>query len=197
MRTNRSLTFDALVAAVDGILELPLSPEKASPLWRKLDPMLEALLQAVKNDEARYRRLKKIIAALRRAASELARSLGNARKGGPTRADWMRFAVRDLVKLKDELLALREFMVEEADFLRMACLRARLDAFDGVDLRKFFEELHRAGAISESTWILLTAQPNGLNSIPKDGETRRKLIRLSELLVELQEIKGVSNSCQY
>jgi len=194
MRMKHSLTFDALVAAVDGFLELPLSPEEAISLWRKLDLMLEALLQVLKSDDARRQRLKRVFVSLTTAASELARSLGNARRDDLTHADWMRFAARDLVKLKDELLALREFMAEEADFLRVACLRAQLDAPSRIDLRAFFDELHRAGAISESTWAFLMAQPGSYNQIPKDRETRRRLIRLSELLLELQEIRGESGS---
>ena len=183
------LTIDAVLAAVDGILELPQNPSDASSLWQKLDPMLDEMLVAAKVDPARHWRLSEVLSPLRAAASELARSLSNAKRGGSMRGDWMRFAERDLIRLKDEMLALREFMLGEADFLRLACLRTQLEGLGRINPEKLFEELHEAGAISERTWALLMAQPNSWQKALKDRELSKQLARISEWLFDLQEAR--------
>ncbi|MDI6643331.1 MAG: hypothetical protein QMD95_04725 [Candidatus Hodarchaeaceae archaeon] len=187
---KQGLTFEAVLEAVDRILELPPNdPGSAGGLWRKLDPMLEDMLEAAKLDGGHHKRMLKLMTPLRSAASELAQSLLNSKRGGPLRGDWVRFAERDLVKLKDELLALREFMVEETDFLRFACLRARLRELGGANPEKLFEELHEAGAISERTWVLLMAQPNSWRKALKDQELSRQLTRIAGWLLDLQEAR--------
>ena len=177
---EQGLTFDAVLAAVESILELPpKDPSAASSLWLKLSPMLDRMLGAAKIDATRHRRLAKVLTPLRTAASGLTQSLINTKRGGPLRGDWVRFAERDLIALKDELLALREFMVEEADFLRFAFLRAQLGELGGVNPEKLFEELHEAGAISERTWVLLMAQPNSWREALKNRELSEQLARIS------------------
>jgi hypothetical protein len=188
------LTFDAVLAAVDGILELPLKPDEANSSWLKLDRMLDRVLEATRVDPARHRHLSEVLSPLRAAASELARSLSNAKRGGPMRGDWMRLAERDLVKLKDELLALREFMVREADFLRLACLRAQLEGLGRINPEKLFEELHEAGAISERTWALLMAHPGSWQKALRDRELSRQLARISGWLFDLQELRRESRA---
>lgn len=183
------LTFDAVLAAVDGILELPQKPDEANSHWLKLNQMLDQMLAATKVDSARHRRLSEVLSPLRAAASELARSLSNAKRGGPMRGDWMCFAERDLVRLKDELLALREFMLGEADFLRLACIRTQLEGLGRINPEKLFEELHEAGAISERTWALLMAQPNSWQKALRDRELSRQLARISGWLFDLQEAR--------
>lgn len=187
---KQGLNFDAVLAGVDSILELsPKNPSTADLLWRKLDPKLDHMLGAAKIDEARHLRLVKVITSLRTAASGLAQSLINVKRGGPMRGDWLRFAEHDLTVLKDELLALREFMTEEADFLRFACLRAQIGELGGTKPEKLFEELHEAGAISERTWVLLMAQPNSWREALKDRELSKQLTQISAWLLDLQEVR--------
>jgi len=183
------LTFDAVLAAVDGILEVPQDPSHANSLWRKLDTMLEQMLFAAKIDAARHQRLSKVLSPIRAAASKLTQSLANAKRGGHVRGDWMRFAERDLIRLKDEISALREFMIKEADFLRFACLQARLEGLGRINLEKLFEELHEAGAISERTWTLLITRQNSWQKAFKDRELSKRLARISGWLFDLQEAK--------
>lgn len=184
------LTFDAVIAAVDGILELPIDPRNAAPIWKKLDSMLEKLLDVTKGDNTRHKRLLEVLYSVRGAASELMRSLSNVKRGGPTRVDWLRFAGRDLIKLKDELLVLREFMTREADLLRLACVRAQLKGHGRINPERLFEELHEAGAISERTWVLLMAQPDSWRKALKDRELFRQLVRISNRLLDLQEMRS-------
>lgn len=190
VRMRDELIYEALLGAVDGLLELsPQGVNSAGGLWPKLEGMLDGLLGAAKFDAARHGRLAELAASLKAAAAEFLQSLLNARHGGPLRGDWARFAERDFIKLKDEVLALREFLVEEADFLKFACLRARLRNLSRVDPEKLFEELHEGQAISERTWVLLMAQPNSWRKALKDREVSEELARISGWLIDLQEAR--------
>lgn len=186
---KQKLMFDAVLAAVDGILELPQNPSRVGTIWQELDPMLDQLSSAAKIDATHYKRLYELLSPLKAAASVFVQSVVNAKVGGSMRDDWMRFAERDLVRLKDELLALREFMVEEADFLRFACLRVQLEGLGRTNPEKLFEELHEAGAISERTWVLLMTHPASWSKALKDRELSRQLARISGWLLDLQEAR--------
>jgi hypothetical protein len=151
--------------------------------------MLDWLLCTTKFDAARHGRLAELGVSLKAAAAKFLQSLLNARHGGPLRGDWVRFAERDFIKLKDEVLALREFLVEEADFLKFACLRARLRNLSKLNPEKLFEELYEERAISERTWVLLMAQPNSWRKALKDREVSGELARISGWLLDLQEVR--------
>ncbi len=184
------LTFEAVLTAVDRLLEVsPREMSSGGELWSKLDNVLDRLLGAAKFDAARHGRLAELAASLKAATAQFLQSLLNARRGGPLRDDWTRFAERDFIKLKDEVLALREFLVGEVDFLKFACLRARLRDLGRVDPEKLFEELHEGRAISERTWVLLMAQPNAWRKALKDREVSGELARISGWLLDLQEVR--------
>ena len=184
------LTYETVLRAVDDLLEL--SSHRASSvggLWQKLEEMLGGLLEAAEFDAARHGRLAELMNPLVGEATKLTQSLHNMSRSDPLRGDWARFAERDLLRLKDELLGLREFLVAEADFLKFACLRAKLRHPSIINPEKIFEELHRAGAISERTWVLLMAQPNTWRKALKDRETSQELSRISSWLIDLQEAR--------
>ena len=184
------LTYESILKAVDDLLEL--SPQKVSSVgesWPKLEEMLGGLLEAAEFDAARHGRLAELMNPLVGEATKLIQSLLNMSRGGPLRGDWARFVERDLPRLKDELLGLREFLVAEAEFLKFACLRAKLKHPDITNPEKIFEELHRAGAISERTWVLLMAQPNTWRKALKDREISQELSRISSWLIDLQEAR--------
>ena len=184
------LTYESVLKAVDGLLGL--SPQKASSvgeLGPKLEGMLEGLLEAAEFDATRRGRLAELMNPLVAEATKLIQSLLNLSRSGTLRGDWARFVERDLLRLKDELLGLREFLVAEADFLKFACLRAKLRQPDVTNLEEIFEELHRSGAISEHTWVLLMAQPNTWRKALKDREISQELSRISSWLIDLQEAR--------
>jgi len=184
------LMFEAVLTVVDRLLEFsPREVSSASELWPKLDNMVDGLLGAAKFDAARHGRLAGLMASLKAAAAQFLQSLLNVRRGGPLRDDWARLAERDFIKLKDEVLALREFLVGETDFLKFACMRARLRDIGGIDPEKLFEELHEERAISERTWVLLMAQPNAWRKALKDREVSEELARISSWLLDLQEAR--------
>jgi len=183
-------TFEAVLTATDRLLELsPREVSSGDELWPKLDNMLDGLLCAAKFDAARHGRLAELVASLRASAAQFLQSLLNARHGGPLRDDWARFVERDFIKLKDEVLALKEFLVGETDFLKFACLRARLRDLGRINPEKLFEELHEEQAISERTWVLLMAQPNTWQKALKDREVSGELARISGWLLDLQEAR--------
>ena len=184
------LTPEIILGAVDALLELsPLGLNSAGKLWPRLDGMLDGLLEAAEFDVARRERLAELMALSKTAATQLLQSMLNLRRGGPLRGDWARLAERDLTRLKDELLALREFLVAEADFIKSACLRARLRHPSGVNPETLFEELHRQGAISEHTWALLVSQPGKWEKPLKDGGLAQELTRISSWLLDLQDAR--------
>lgn len=186
----QGLNFDAVLAAIEKILEVPPeSPGMAASLWPELDISFNRMLDATKVDSMKQGPLTKLLAKVSTAASRLKQSLTNAKITGPVREDWMRFAERDLVAFKDELLALKEFMVEEADFLRFVCLRAQLKDISGANPERLFSELHEAGAISERTWVLLMAQPNSWRNVRRNHELSKQLELISVWLLDLQEMR--------
>ncbi|MBA7595476.1 hypothetical protein ES703_02440 [subsurface metagenome] len=183
-------TFEAILTAIDRLLELsPREVSSGGELWPKLDNMLDGLLGAAKFDAARHGRLAELVASLKAAAAQFLQSLLNVRRGGPLRDDWTRFAERDFIKFKDEVLALREFLVGEMDFLKFACLRARLRDLGRIDPEKLFEELHEERAISERTWVLLMTPPNAWQKALKNREVSGELARISSWLLDLQEAR--------
>jgi len=175
---------------VDEILELPQSDvQKAGELWKKLDGQLEALETAVRTDKPCNNRLLAVTTRLRSSASKFMRSLACCKGGGPLRNDWVRFAERDLAELKDELLALKEFLVEEAEFIEFALARARLLFSGKCDPERLFRELHEAGAVSERTWTLLMSYPGSWKKAVERSQVADELQQISRLLFDLQEVR--------
>jgi hypothetical protein len=105
------------------------------------------------------------------------------------RGDWMRLAQRDFAALKEDLLALREHIVVEADFIKFICLREQIGELGGTKPAKLFEELHQASAISERTWMLLMSQPGSWRDSLKEKEVARQLSQISSWLLDLQEAR--------
>ncbi len=187
---SREITYESLLEDMDRILESALGdlPKAGSRLCR-LDQDFERLLNAAKIDEPRRRALSKALAPMRASAAQLTKSLSHAKRGGLLREDWLRLAQRDFTVLKDDLLAVREHLVEAADFVRFACLREQLGELAGTDPSKIFEELHGAEAISERTWLLLMTQPGSWQEALKDGEISKQLAHISSWLLDLQDAR--------
>jgi hypothetical protein len=187
---GRELRLEAVMDDVDRILELDQdSPEKAAKRLRRLDQKLEWLLEASRVDESRWRKLNKAVASVRSAAAEMFQSLGSARRDVQLRQDWLRFARRDFMALKEELLALREQLVGDADFFRLACLRDQIGKLAGTRPERLFQELHEAGFLSERTWVLLMSYPGSGEEWLRDGEVSKQISRISSWLLELQEAR--------
>jgi hypothetical protein len=173
---------------IDAFLKLPSDGFKvAEKLWTELTKSIQELEVAVKGDPERSNRLEKMVARLEASVSKLVRSASSV--SGPLREDWMRFAENDLEALKDELLALREFISAERGFLGRALRRTTLWKLGLVDPEHLFKELHQVGAISERTWILIMTHPKSLQEV-KDREVSGCLRRIAQLFFELQEVRS-------
>lgn len=186
----RELRFESILTALDGLVELsPDDLRKAARLLRRLDWDLERLLETARIDEERRKVLFRIVASMRSSSAKLFQSLGNAKQNGRLRGDWLRFARNDFLELKDDLMALREYLVENADFLRLVCLRDQIGELAGTKPEKLFEELHEAGVISERTWVLLMSYQGSWVEMLRDGEISKQISQLSAWLFELQEVR--------
>ncbi|MEM3421482.1 MAG: hypothetical protein QW835_01665 [Candidatus Hadarchaeum sp.] len=186
----RKLRVESILTALDEIVELnPGDLGKGSRLLRSLDWYLEQLLEAARIDEERRKGLFRMVTLVRSSSAKLFQSLGNAKQSGQLRGDWLRFAQHDFLKLKEDLIALREHLVENVDFFRLACLRDQIGELASTRPEKLFEELHEAGVISERTWVLLMSCPVSWREMLGDGEISKQISKLSAWLLELQEIR--------
>lgn len=175
---------------VDEILELhPGAVQRAGELWKNLEGQLEILETAVRTDKPRHGRLLAITVRLRGSASKFTRSLACCKGGGPLRDDWVRFAERDLAEMKDELLALKEFLVEEAEFLKFALAKVQLLFSGKCDPERLFRELHEAGAVSERTWVLLMSYQGSWKKAVENSQVADELQQISRRLFDLQEVR--------
>lgn len=179
---------------VDEILELPQSAvQKVGELWKDLESQLEILETAVRTDKPRHDRLLAITVRLRGSASKFIRSLACCKGGGPLRDDWVRFAERDLAELKDELLALKEFLVEEVEFIKFALAKVQLLFSGKCDPERLFRELHAAGAVSERTWVLLMSYQGSWKKAVENSQVADELQQISRRLFDLQEVRVESH----
>jgi len=186
-------TLECLLKEIDGLVTLsPSNFSMASKRGAAICRAIEELKSAVEPNARQSDGLNQLSAAVDRAAGQLTQSLLNLRKDGRLRGDWARFAQRDLIRLKDEALALREFLVANANSFKPS---SRASARPSVDLEKLLEVLHEDNAISERTFVMLTAHlaQNG-RSKPKDPAIIEQISRIHVHLSELHEIRRVSGN---
>lgn len=140
-----------LFSDVDVFLGLePSSIERADELGRRIKKNAEELEEAIQDEEVR-KKFKDNLAGLDKQSSKLARSVLNSRKGS-LRLDWRRFARRDFDRLKDEVLALREFLILHRETIRKFLNRLEY----GADLAELVEAIYGEGALHQTTYVGLT-----------------------------------------
>jgi len=184
-------TLECLLKEIDGLVEL--SPSNFLAANKRGEEICKAIVEfkdAIEPNAHQRDSLNKLFASVDRAAGKLDQSVLNLRKDGRLRGDWARFARRDLIRLKDEILALREFLVANANSFKP---NSRASARPSVDLEELLEVLHKDRAISERTFVILTAHlaQNGRPK-PKDPAIIEQISRISTYLSELHEIRRVS-----
>ncbi len=182
-------TFENLLAEIDSFVELkPSDAIKASERGVMLSRAIIALKDVVKLNPKNEGEMGKLASTVDRAATQLTQSALNFKRGGVLRADWVRFAQRDMRRLKDGLLAFREFMLTNA-----AAFKSWMQAHapPNIALEKLVRELHEERAISERTFVLLMAHlaKNGRVKL-KPSPTVAQLSRISAYLTELQKIRS-------
>lgn len=187
MRTE--LTFENLVSEIDSFVEFrPQDVHRASERGVILNKIIAALKDATKLGEKKSKEMDKLASAADRAATRLAQSALNLKHGGVLQADWTRFAQRDLHRLKDELMAFREFMLTNATAFKSAMLAC--GSVNTINMENLVKELHEGQAISERTFVLLMAYL-AQNKKPdlKRSTTIAQLSRISAYLAELQKVR--------
>jgi len=186
-------TLECLLKEIDGLVKL--SSSNFSVAGKRGEAICKAIKEfkdAIEPDAGQRDSLNQLFAAVDRAAGQLTQSVLNLRKDRRLRGDWARFARRDLIRLKDEVLALREFLVANANSFKPS---SQASARSSVDLEKLLEVLHEDDAISERTFVMLTAHlaQNG-RSKPKDPAIIEQISRIYVQLSELHEIRRVSGN---
>jgi hypothetical protein len=184
-------TLQGLLKEIDGLVEL--SPSKfltANKRGEGICKAIEEFKNAIEPNAHQRDSLDKLFASVDRAAGKLNQSVLNLQKDGRLRGDWARFARRDLIRLKDEALALREFLVANVNSFKPS---SRASARPSVDLKELLEVLHKDRAISERTFVMLMAHlsQNGRPK-PNDPAIIEQISRICAYLSELHEIRRVS-----
>jgi hypothetical protein len=137
-------------------------------------------------------RLNQLHAAVDQSASQLTQSMVNLRKDRRLRGDWVRFAKLDIIRLKDELLALREFLILNLDSFKPISPSIGVHS---IDLERLLEVLHKERAISERTFVMLTIHlAQNDRSKPKNPKTIERISRISANLSDLHEIREASGN---
>jgi len=183
-------TLEGLLNEIDGLVRLSsYNFSVASKRGEAICRAIEEFKGAVEPDARQSDNLNRLFAAVDRAAGQLTQSVLNLRKDRRLGGDWARFARRDLIRLKDEALALREFLVANANSFKPS---SRASSRPSADLEKLLEVLHEDDAISERTFVMLTTflAQNG-RSKPKDPAIIEQISRISAYLSELHEIRRV------
>ena len=185
--------LQGIIKEIDLIVKLP--PSNFSACFKgsaKVCKYIREFRDAIDLDLNQRARLNQLHAAIDRAASQLMQSLVNLRKDRRLSGDWVRFAKRDIIRLKDELLALREFLV--VNFNSFKPISPSIGVYSG-NLERLLEILQKERAISERTFVMLTVHlaQNG-RSKPEDPKIIEQMFRISAHLSELHEIREVSNN---
>lgn len=183
--------LQGLIKEID--LLVKLSPSRFSASCKgsaKVCKDLGEFRDAIESNVDQSDRLNQLHAAVDQATSQLMQSLVNLRKDRRLRGDWVRFAKRDIIRLKDELLALREFLVVNLNSFKP--ISPSIGVYSG-NLERLLEILQKERAISERTFVMLTAHlaQNG-RSRPKDQKIIEQTSRISAHLSELHEIREVT-----
>jgi hypothetical protein len=183
--------FQDLIKEIDSLIKLsPSSLSASHKASSKVCKGIREFRDAIDPSVTQSDRLDQLHAAVDQATSQLMRSMANARKDRRLREDWARFAKRDIIRLKDELLALREFLVVNSDSFKPI---SRSIGIDGVNLDTLLEDLQKEGAISERTFVMLTVHlaRNG-RSRSEDHKIIEQILHISTHLSELHKIREVS-----
>jgi hypothetical protein len=182
--------LQGLIKEIDLIVKLSPSSFSASCKGSaKVCKAIREFREAIEPNVNQSDGLNKLYAAVDQSVSQLTQSLVNLRKDRRLRGDWARFAKRDIIRLKDELLALREFLVVNLNSFKP--ISPSIGVYS-ENLERLLEILQKERAISERTFVMLTTHlaQNG-RSRPKDQKIIEQISRISVHLSELHEIRMV------
>lgn len=185
-------TFEGLLKDIDGLINIsPANFSAASERGEAMCRSIKEFKDAIELDACQRGSLDRLFASVDRASKQLAQSVLNLREDRRLRGDWARFARRDLIRLKDEILALQEFLAANASSFRLS---SRAGTKSNIDLEKLLKLLHDENAISGRTFVMLTTHlaQNGRSKL-KNPKIIKQISRISTYLSELHEIRRVSS----
>lgn len=174
---------------IDCFLDLPNSSvSNANELGEKICKGAKELQTTVRLDPRAQKKLEQLTSKLENISTRLSRSILNSNQGTFQR-DWARFAQAESIKLKDEVLALRELLT-----LNTEAIGRSLEEMQGISLRELPEILREEQAIHEITYAKLTKRLSEFSRRElrkQERETGKHLTRISGWLSSLREIRQV------
>lgn len=185
-------TFENLLKDIDELINIsPTDFSVASERGEAMCKSIKEFKDTIELDDRQRVSLDQLFASVDRANKQLTQSVLNLREDRRLRGDWARFAQRDLIRLKDEILALQEFLVANADLFKRS---SRTIAKPNINLEKLIKLLQDENAISERTFVMVTAHfaQNGRAKL-KDPKIIEQVSRISTYLSELHEMRRVSS----
>ncbi len=174
---------------IDCFLDLPNSSvSKANELGEKICKGAKELQNTARMDPKAQKKLEQLTSKLENISAHLSRSILNSNQGTFQR-DWARFAQAESIKLKDEVLALREFLTLNAEAIERSLKEMR-----GILLEELPEILREERAIHEITYAKLTKRLSEFSRRElrkQEREAGEHLTRISGWLSSLREIRQV------
>jgi hypothetical protein len=174
---------------IDCFLDLPNSSvSKANELGEKICKGAKELQNTVRLGPRVQKKLEQLTSKLENISTRLSRSILNSNQGTFKR-DWVRFARAESIKLKDEVLALREFLTLNADAIGRS-----LKEIQCISLEELPEILREEQAIHEITYAKLTKRLSAFSRRElrkQEREAGEHLTRISGWLSSLREIRQV------
>ena len=181
-----------LFKIIDRFLDLSNSDiSRVRELGEKICQGARELQDAVKLDLRAHERFKQLISKLENTSARLSRSIINSKRG-MFQQDWVRFARAESIKLKDEVLALREFLT-----FNMETIERLLKETQEVPITRLLEILREEHAIHEITYAKLVERLNKFSRRTlrkQEREASEHLTRISCWLSSLREIRQVRMS---
>ncbi|KXB01327.1 hypothetical protein AKJ43_03470 [candidate division MSBL1 archaeon SCGC-AAA261D19] len=185
MMENRLLK--KLFSKVDLILKLELGEiQRAHELVEEILCGSKEILNIPQNKGVEEE-LEDILSRLEKWSGELSRSVLNSERCSLSQ-DWVRFARNDFAKLKDEILALREFLVRHQRGLQKSLNEARY----GADLEDLVELLWEEEIPHRAILGQLTKRLSEMNETERQRATEifsKRISRMSLWLSILQEAR--------
>lgn len=178
-----------LFKTIERFLVLPNSAISGmKELGEKICQGAKELQSTTRLDPKTHERLKQLTSKLENISTRLTRSILNSKQGA-FQQDWIRFAQAESIKLKDEVLALYEFLTLNAEAIERS-----LREEENIPLVKLPEVLREEQAIHEITYAKLTKHLSEFSRKAlrkQEQDASEHLIRISRWLLSLREIRKV------
>ncbi|KXA90905.1 hypothetical protein AKJ57_03235 [candidate division MSBL1 archaeon SCGC-AAA259A05] len=175
--------LDETVKAIEKFLALKIDDTKKGNKLGKKIIKIAADIRALIIEKELKKKFQKIISRLKNYSSRLSRDVLNS-ENGPLNRDWEQFARQDLSRLKDEVLALQEFLIEHEAILQKRQNERRY----GLDFKELARRIRKEDSIDEITRSQFLRTVDKLE-VERIGEFKNTLLRISKWLFALKELK--------